>query len=415
MVRCAEPATSELARRARRVLAGEHEAIEVTRTEGSFVFDAAGRRYIDFVSGWCVGNFGWGRPEIRRAVTAADLPDYVHPEHLYEPWVDLAEKLTALAPGNLARCYRATGGTEAVEIALQVGLAATGRKKLVAVEDAYHGNSLGTLSIGSADNRQQYPNLLANCHRLAAPLDERAAARLETMLAKRDVAAFVFEPVACNLGVMVPEQGFVDRLRELCSRYGTILVADEVACGFGRTGRLFACEHFGLEPDVLCLGKAITGGYAPMGATLISEALARQVRDEVEIWSTFGWHPRSVSAALAVLRLWQSEGAALLAQVAETGALFEQRLRGMAVEPGQVHVQGLAIAVELDDEQRVAAVARQAREEGLLVSAEGGTVGLWPALDIPRETAEEGLDILEGCLARLGARGSKRAGAVRTR
>ena len=105
------------------------------------------------------------------------------------------------------------------------------------------------------------------------------------MLAKRDVAAFVFEPV-CNLGVMVPEQGFVDRLRELCSRYGSVLVADAIACGFGRTGRLFACEHFGLEPDVLCLGKAITGGYAAMGATLISEALARQVGNDVEIWST---------------------------------------------------------------------------------------------------------------------------------
>ncbi|HEV8238243.1 MAG TPA: aspartate aminotransferase family protein [Thermoanaerobaculia bacterium] len=394
----AETATADLGRRARRVLAGEHDGIEVARTEGSFVFDSAGRRYIDFVMGWCVGNLGWGRPEIRRAVAAADLPDYVHPEYLYEPWVSLAEKLTELAPGKLARCYRATGGTEAVEIALQVALAATGRKKFVAVEDAYHGNSLGTLSIGGADNRERYANLLANCRRLAPPLDDRAATRLETMLAKRDVAAFVFEPIACNLGVMVPTQGFVDRLRELCSRHGTVLVADEVACGFGRTGRLFACENFGLQPDVLCLGKAITGGYAPMGATLISETLAKEVGNDVEIWSTFGWHPRSVAAALAVLRLWEGEGAALLPRVAETSALFEQRLLAMALEPGQLHVQGLAIALEIDDEQRAASVARRAREEGLLVSAEGGSLRLWPALDIPRATAEEGLDILERCL-----------------
>jgi acetylornithine/succinyldiaminopimelate/putrescine aminotransferase len=414
MVTAAKTESAELARRARRVLAGEHDGVEVAHTEGSFVFDAEGRRYIDFVMGWCVGNLGWGRPEIRRAVTAADLPDYVHPQHLYEPWVSLAEKLTELAPGNLTRCYRATGGTEAVEIALQVAFAATGRKKLVAVEDAYHGNSLGTLSIGSADNRQQFPNLLPSCRRLAPPLDERAAARLETLLAKRDVAAFVFEPVSCNLGVMVPEQGFVDRLRELCSRYGTILVADEVACGFGRTGRLFACEHFGLEPDVLCLGKALTGGYAAMGATLISEALARKVGNDVEVWSTFGWHPRSVAAALAVLRLWEREGAGLLAAVAETSALFERRLQAMALEPDQVHVRGLAIALEIDDAERVEAVARRAREEGLLVSAEGGSIGLWPALDIPRETAEEGLDILEGCLAQVGARGHKRAVARTT-
>jgi acetylornithine/succinyldiaminopimelate/putrescine aminotransferase len=414
MAMAAKIATTDLVRRARRVLAGEHEGIDVARTEGSFVFDSAGRRYIDFVMGWCVGNLGWGRPEIRRAVTAADLPDYVHPEHLYEPWVSLAEKLTELAPGNLARCYRATGGTEAVEIALQVALAATGRKKLVAVEDAYHGNSLGTLSIGSADNRQQFANLLANCRRLAPPLDDRAAARLETMLVKRDVAAFVFEPVSCNLGVMVPSQGFVDRLRELCSRHGTVLVADEVASGFGRTGRLFACEHFGLQPDVLCLGKAITGGYAPMGATLISEALAKEVGNDVEIWSTFGWHPRSVAAALAVLRLWEGEGPVLLARVAETSALFEQRLLAMALEPGQLHVQGLAISLEIDDEQRVAWVARRAREEGLLVSAEGGSLRLWPALDIPRASAEEGLDILERCLTQIGRKGRKREDAGST-
>jgi 4-aminobutyrate aminotransferase-like enzyme len=384
--------------RDRRFMARSAAELEIAASTGNHVVDAQGRRYLDFVMGWCVGNLGWGREEVRRAIAEFDGPDYVHPEHLYAPWVDLAELLAEITPGKLQRSYRATGGTEAVEIALQVAMAHTGRRRFVSLEGSYHGNSIATLSIGSVEG-DRLPNRLANCRQLAPPLDARAAAKVETLLRGREVAAFVMEPVACNLGVLVPEPEFMERLAALCKRYGTLLVADEVATGFGRTGKLFACEHFDLEPDVLCLGKAITGGYAGMGATVLTAEVADSVADEVDAWSTYGWHPRSVAAALANLRYLVEHRDRLLADVVSMGEYFERRLGAMSfADDAEVRVKGLAIAVELGDETYVERVGRKARDRGLLLSAEGDTLMLLPALTIDRATAAEGLDILERCL-----------------
>ena len=199
-----------------------------------------------------------------------------------------------------AKCYRATGGSEAVEIALQVAMAATGRPGFVALEDCYHGNTLGPRSL--AGDRDKYPNLLAHCHRVGPPLDDRAAGRVERLLRGGTVAAFVMEPVVCNLGVLIPSKEFMTRVRAACRETGTLFVADEVATGFGRTGKLFASEHFDLDPDVMCLAKAITAGYAPMGATVATEDVAKAAG--VGFYSTYGWHPLSVAAALANLRSW---------------------------------------------------------------------------------------------------------------
>jgi adenosylmethionine-8-amino-7-oxononanoate aminotransferase len=169
------------------------------------------------------------------------------------------------------------------------------------MEGSYHGNTIGTISVAASDGREPYPNRLSNCLTIAALLGRRAAERLKNLLAKGDVAAFIMEPISCNLAVMVPENDFMKRAQQLCRRYGTLLIADEVACGFGRTGKVFACEHFDLQPDILCMGKAITGGYAPMGATIVTQKVAKSVEDKVGFWSTYGWHPSSVDAAIATV------------------------------------------------------------------------------------------------------------------
>jgi 4-aminobutyrate aminotransferase-like enzyme len=371
----------------------------VARASGSTITDANGKRYIDFFMGWCVGNLGWGEPQIRARLARFRGPDYVAPGLQYAPWIECAERLVELAPGKLRTCYRATGGTEAVEIALQAAMIYTGRRKLVSIEGAYHGNSIAMRSIAGADTRKGYANLLSGCHTIKPPLDRTALPRVERALAGRDVAAFILEPVICNLGVLVPTQEFMEGLRKACTKYGTLLVFDEVACGFGRTGKLFATELFDVTPDLLCLATALTGGCAPMGATLMTTEVARGIADDFDFYSTYGWHPLGVEAAIATLSYWKRHQRALLRNVAERSDQFRERLSKMSWgEDAQVHVQGLAIAIELGDEERASRISDKCRRLGLLVSDDGDQLQLFPALTIDRETADKGLGILERCV-----------------
>lgn len=373
------------------------DGVQVARSEDSFVFDHHGKKYIDFTAGWCVGNLGWANDEIREAVRAFDGPAYVHPDHLYRPWAELAEALAEITPGELTKSYRATGGSEAVEIALQVAMAATGRAGFVCLKDCYHGNTLGGQSL--AGDRETYPNLLGHCHHVEPPLDDRAAERVERLLKGGQVAAFIMEPVVCNLGVVIPSKEFMTRVRGACREHGTLFVMDEVATGFGRTGRVFACEHFDVDPDVLCLAKAITGGYAPMGATVVTDEVAKAAG--VGFYSTYGWHPLSVAAALANLKYWGKHTDRILTNVADQEDYFRTRLSQMKfAEPGSVRVIGLAIGVEFgQDSDYAAKLGDRCRETGLLVSAEeDNLLTLFPALTIDREVARQGLDILEACV-----------------
>jgi len=375
----------------------EPEEIEVARTEGCYVYDARGRRYIDFLSGWCVGNFGWDNREISRPLWRRRRPDYVYPESIYRPWVELARLLAEITPGGLEKSYRATGGSEAVDIALQIAMASTGRRKFVSVEGSYHGNTIGAVSVASSDGRGPYPNRLSNCLTIAPPLGRRAADRLEHLLRKRDVAAFIMEPVSCNLAVLIPEDGFMKRAQRLCRRYGTLFVADEVACGFGRTGKLFASEHFDLRPDIPCMGKAITAGYAAMGATIVTQKVAKSVEDKVGFWSTYGWHPSSVDVALATLRWLKRNARKVLRNADEISAYIADRLRAMKLE--EVRVRGLAIAADTGDEDAASEIAERCRKKGLLLTTAGAAITMFPPLTLDRRTAKQGLDILERALS----------------
>ena len=170
-------------------------------------------------------------------------------------------------------------GSEAVDLALQAAMIHTGRRALLSLEGSYHGNSLAGLSIGASDNRDRVKNLLPHCGKIAPPLDAKAQRRIEQRLKRRDVAAFVMEPISINLGVLIPEKDAIRRVHDLCRRYGTLFIADEVACGFGRTGRLFASEHFDLEPDMLCVAKAMSGGLAPIGAVIATTPIATSMEE----------------------------------------------------------------------------------------------------------------------------------------
>jgi len=237
------------------------ENLEIVKSEGNFLFDARGKKYIDFLMGWCIGNVGWGNKEIKEKIKQYKGPDYVRPDYLYKPWAKLAELLANITPGRLQKSFRATGGTEAIEIGLQAAMSHTKRYKFISIEGSYHGHSIGAMSIGSSEFRSWYKNLLPNCHKISPPLDEKAADKLEKLLMRNDIAALVMEPIICSLGVEIPTKKFMSRAQELCKKYGTLFMVDEVCTGFGRTGKLFASEHYGIKPDIMCLAKGITGGY----------------------------------------------------------------------------------------------------------------------------------------------------------
>ncbi len=360
--------------------------LQIVRSDGCILHDARGRSYIDFLSGWCVGNLGWNRPEIDERLRAFEGPTYVAASMMYAPWVELAEQLAELTPGALERCYRATGGTESVEFALQIARAYTGRDKVVAIEDDYHGNSTAVKAVA---------------HRLKPPLDERALPRLERLLEHKQVAALLMEPVITNLAVEVPTLEFVQGAKALCERYGTLFVADEVATGFGRCGALFASDLYGIEPDILCLAKAMSNGAAPIGATLTTAAIADAIED-VEMYSTYGWHPLATEAALAVCDIWRREEDVLLAQIAERSEQFAEAFARMDLpEEVAIRIKGLAIGIDLPEGASADDVVDGCRERGLVVEGEEDQLSLFPPLTIDRNTAEQGVEVLGEVLGKV--------------
>jgi acetylornithine/succinyldiaminopimelate/putrescine aminotransferase len=276
----------------------------------------------------------------------------------------------------------------------------TGRRKFLSLEDSYHGNTLGGLSIGASVNRETIANLLPHCGKIDVPLDGKALERIRRQLKKRDVAAVVMEPISINLGVIVPERDVITALQAICKQYGTLLIADEVASGFGRTGRMFACEHVGMKPDLMCIAKAMSGGLAPIGAVVATAAVAKSMEEnDGTFYSTYGWHPRSVDAAIATLRYVKEHRKRLLAGVGEMSEYFRVRLLQLEFEkPAAVRVQGLAIGIDVGDEAYAERVQARCRRAGLLLSTEGSTLLLLPALTIDRATAAKGIDILARCV-----------------
>jgi len=373
--------------------------IEVEKAEGSYIFASDGKKYLDLIMGWCVGNIGWGNQQLREAIRTYNGPDYIYPQMRYKGWTDLSATLAAIAPGDLEVCFRTTGGSESVDTAMQVAMAYTGRRKFLSIEDSYHGNTIGPLSIGATSNRENIEMLLPNCIKIDKPLDEVAISKAETRLKKNDVAAFIMEPVICNLGVHIPSLEFIQELRHLCSKYGTLLVFDEVATGFGRTGKTFATEHFKVEPDIICMGKAITGGYAPMGAAITTHKIASAVHDKVSIYSTYGWHPLSVHVSQAFLDYFLRHKMSLLEEVGKTSQLFRTRLSQMSFKDhGELNIIGHAISVNVGKTSYADHICKKCRENGLLITSQESFIVMFPSLTIGRQTATEAMDILEQCI-----------------
>ena len=363
--------------------------IEVARAAGSTVWDAGGRAYLDLLAGMGVANVGHTHPEVVAAVRAQaerHLHVMVYGEFVQEAQVRLATRLAGLLAPPLAVVYFTSSGAEAIEGALKTARKHTRRRRIVAFEGGFHGDTLGALSIGGNPvYRAPFEPLLPEVTRL--PFDDVAA------LAAIDAhtAAAVVEPVQAEAGVRIPGPAFLPTLRRRCDETGALLVLDEVVTGFGRTGRLFAHQHWGVAPDLLVLAKALGGGL-PLGAFIGSPAVMATLGHDPPLAhvTTFGGHPLSCAAGLA--------------RAAALGAGMLERLCALVGRGGLVAARGLGLLLGLEFAEAAACArfARRALERRLILNwtlHRDTVVRLAPPLVLTDAEAENAHDAIAAALA----------------
>jgi ornithine--oxo-acid transaminase len=320
-----------------------------TGGEGAHLIDADGERYLDLFGGYGVFAIGRNHPEAIAAVQEVMEARTGNMPQLGVTLLSgvLAEQLLSRAPGSVAAMVPANSGTEAVEAAIKIARAATGRPRVLYAEHAFHGLTLGALSLnGNPEFREGFGPLLPGCE----PVGFGDLEGLERELARGDVAAFVVEPVQ-GKGVNIPAEDYLPGAQRLCRDAGTLFACDEVQTGIGRTGRFLALEHWELEPDIICVAKALSGGLVPIGAVLVSRTAFERVFDGMERavrhGSTFGGNDLAAAAALATLRVLDREG--LVARAERMGALLLELTRPLVERyevVGEVRGLGLMWAIE---------------------------------------------------------------------
>jgi len=348
----------------------------IVRGEGAYVWDDKGNRYLDALSGLFTVNIGHGRNELAEAAAAQSRTLSYFPlwNFATEPAVRLASRLADLAPGDLNRVFFTSGGGEAVESAWKLAVqyfAATGqptRRKVISRDFAYHGTTLGALSItGIPALREPFEPLLPtalkvrNTNRYRCTSCSQAAActldcaddieRLILAEGPETVAMVIMEPVQNTGGALTPPEGYWRRVREICDRHGVLLVSDEVICAFGRLGHMFGCDRYDYVPDMITFAKGVTSGYAPLGGVLVSDRVAAPfVEDEGRMYMhglTFGGHPVSCAVALANIDILENED--ICGNVLRNEPLFDDVMAELATLPivGDVRGSGYFRVAEL--------------------------------------------------------------------
>jgi len=387
------------------------EPVIVERAEGTELVDVDGRRYIDGVSSlWC-NVHGHAHPRIDAAVRD-QLSRVAHSTMLglsHRPAIELAQRLVKLAPPGLTRVFYSDSGSTATEIALKMAFQywrqrGEDRRRFVALRMAYHGDTIGSVSVGGIDLfHSLYEPLLFETLK-AEPGD---VAEMERLLADHDgeIAAVIMEPLVQGAaGMLVHPPGYLRAVRDLCDRHGVLLILDEVATGFGRTGRMFACEHEGVAPDLLCLAKGITGGYLPLAATVATERIYEGFLGEHEEFRTFfhghtyTGNPLACAAALATLDVFREERT--LERLQEKIELLAELLEPVAAHPSVREVRrcGFMVGIELEEHPLPVRIGHrvtlEARRRGAIVRPLGDVVVLMPPLSMQADVLEELVEIV---------------------
>ncbi|MDP7049671.1 MAG: aspartate aminotransferase family protein [Verrucomicrobiota bacterium] len=376
---------------------------ELTGCEGIYLIDATGRRYMDF-HGNSLHQVGHAHPGVIEAIKR-QLDDLAFCPRRFtnQPAINLAERLAKLAPGNLAKVLFAPCGTAVIGIAMKLARYATGRHKTISMLDSFHGASLDAISIGGeALFRDGLGPLLPGCFHVAWPSAEADAEAIERILVEEgDIGAVIAEPMRCTT-IDRPPDAYWQRVRELCDQHGTLLVFDEIPLALGRTGRMFCCEHSGVTPDILVLGKGLGGGVMPMAA-MIAQADLDIAPDRALGHYTHEKSPLGAAATLATLDVIESEN--LLERSRKLGTETVDKLRELQQRHDSVidiRGLGLAMGVELSRPDDAERVLYDCLANGLSFKVSGGSVlTLTPPLTITDKQMYEAIAILDTALGQL--------------
>jgi acetylornithine/succinyldiaminopimelate/putrescine aminotransferase len=341
----------------------EPEALEIVRAEGIYIYDDLGNEYVDLVSGVSVSNVGHLHPKVVKAVED-QIKKYMHlmvyGKYIQSPQVRLAGLMARSLPKSLDSVFYVNSGSEAIEGALKLAKRMTGRTEMIAFKNAYHGHTHGAMSmLGNEKMKYAFYPLLPDVRFLDFnDLDSLAEITDKT-------ACVLIEPIQAEAGIILPDKNYIRAVRERCTETGTVLIFDEVQMGFGRTGTLFAFEHFDVVPDILCLAKAMGGGM-PIGAFVSSVKNMKLLTHHPGLGhiTTFGGHPVSCAAALASLEVILEEK--LHEQAQAKGRIFVRKLSGHPLVK-EIRQIGLMLAVELKDEDTLNKAERELFKSRLII------------------------------------------------
>ena len=420
-----------------------YKPLIMVKGEGVYMWDASGKKYLDFISQLYNVHIGMGnRVPIEAAKKQLDDLAYASPSYYSEPQVRLAKKLAQITPGDLCQTFFGNSGTEANEVAIKLAQLYREAPKIISFWDAYHGSTYAMVSVGgSARNRQAKGlSIFEEFKHIASPYCYRCpykktypecglfcAEFLKYTIEKEGentVAAFMAEPICSWAGQVVPPDGYWKRIREICDEKGILMIFDEVMTGFARTGKMFACEHWDVVPDVETYAKGITCGYVPLGACVINKKMADHFDEKGFPHSyTYSGHAVSCATALAVIDYYEKEK--LADRAAKMGDYMMDELRGMMDRVsiiGDVRGLGLFMGVELvkDRDSKESLIPKElpaddkkdpeknpmqyftgkSKENGLVLGTSWNTsiLRMMPALIITKEQIDEGLKLLEQTL-----------------
>jgi taurine--2-oxoglutarate transaminase len=404
--------------------------IPVTKAEGIYFWDADGKRYIDFSSQLMNTNIGHQHPKVVKAIQdqAAELC-FVHPGNTSEARALLGKKLAEVTPGSLKKTFFTLGGSEANENAIKIARFYTGRHKILARYRSYHGATHGSIALTGDYRRLAVEPVMPGgvhfldpfCYRCPFGQKRESCQRecikhLEEVILYEGpdkIAAIIMEGVVGSNGLIVPPDDYWPRVREICDKYGILLISDEVMSGWGRTGQWFAVDNWNVVPDIITTAKGITSGYAPLGAVIVSEKIAKFFDDKyLYAGLTYNGHALSCAAALATIQAYEDEN--LLEKARETGKYLGEKLEAIKERHpcvGDVRYIGLFSTLELVQNREskevmpasvMGAVGKHLRDNGLFTFIMANNLGsmlfIVPPLCITREQLDEGLAIVEQAL-----------------
>jgi acetylornithine/succinyldiaminopimelate/putrescine aminotransferase len=371
-------------------------ALEISHAEGSYIYDTSGKKHLDFVAGVSACTLGHCHPRVISAIknqAEKYLHVMVYGEYIQEAAVELAKLLSENLPKSLNTTYLVNSGTEAIEGSLKLARRATGRTQILYANNAYHGNTMGSMSVmGYEERKNAFKPLVPDCF----PVNFNNEADLQKITS--ETAAIILETIQGGAGFIQPENDYLKKVRQRCDETETLLILDEIQPGFGRTGKLFAFEHFGIAPDILVMGKGMGGGL-PIGAFTASHEVMTLLQDNPKLGhiTTFGGNPVIAAAALATLReLTETD---IIEQTLQKEKLFRKLLVHPLIK--EVRGRGLMLAVIMETPEIASEVILACKELGLVLFwllFEGRAIRITPPLTISNDEIEEGCKLLTDVL-----------------